>query len=202
MFYFIFRDHSHISQQPSYEEYFDSSSFPYQTTYVGDDSRQWDSGGQYFYDDGYGLTPIEYENIVNKRRSSIVQLPQVPHKPVRYFEFQSFVVDLESVYRCGRNFIYQITEIRLTDNISSVVYIWSSYIIQTLTSCKSDEPMLQMLISHYYYYRHSAYCDQLLKEGSHEERQLLRSWAVHIHPQPATALKSIVPCRATYTTFV
>ncbi|KAF9812636.1 hypothetical protein SFRURICE_018066 [Spodoptera frugiperda] len=47
---------------------------------VGDDSRQWDSGGQYFYDDGHGLTPTEYENIVNKRRSSVVQLPQVPPK--------------------------------------------------------------------------------------------------------------------------
>ncbi|XP_075979594.1 protein unc-13 homolog A-like isoform X7 [Anticarsia gemmatalis] len=76
------RDHAHISQQASYEEYFDSSSYPYQTSYVGDDSRQWDSGGQYFYDDGYGLTPTEYENIVNKRRSSVVQLPQVPPKPL------------------------------------------------------------------------------------------------------------------------
>ncbi|KAJ0175208.1 hypothetical protein K1T71_009349 [Dendrolimus kikuchii] len=74
------RDHSNISQQPSYEEYYDSSSYPYQTSYVGDDSRQWDSGGQYFFDDGYGLTPTEYENIVNKRRSSVVQLPQVPPK--------------------------------------------------------------------------------------------------------------------------
>ncbi|XP_037292469.1 mediator of RNA polymerase II transcription subunit 1.1-like [Manduca sexta] len=72
------RDHSHLSQQASYEEYYDSSSYPY-PTYV-DDSRQWDSGGQYggLYD--YGLTPTEYENIVNKRRSSVVQLPQVPTK--------------------------------------------------------------------------------------------------------------------------
>ncbi|CAH0399521.1 unnamed protein product [Chilo suppressalis] len=76
------RDHSHISQQPSYEEYFDSSSYPYQTSYLGDDSRQWDSGGhtQFFYDDNYGLTPTEYENVVNKRRSSVVQLPQIPPK--------------------------------------------------------------------------------------------------------------------------
>ncbi|XP_028166567.1 uncharacterized protein LOC114357243 [Ostrinia furnacalis] len=74
------RDHSHLSQQASYEEYYDSSSYPYQTSYVGDDSRQWDSGGQYFFDDGYGLTPTEYENIVNKRRSSVVQLPQIPTK--------------------------------------------------------------------------------------------------------------------------
>ncbi|XP_063830247.1 phorbol ester/diacylglycerol-binding protein unc-13-like [Ostrinia nubilalis] len=76
------RDHSHLSQQASYEEYYDSSSYPYQTSYVGDDSRQWDSGGQYFFDDGYGLTPTEYENIVNKRRSSVVQLPQLPTKQV------------------------------------------------------------------------------------------------------------------------
>ncbi|XP_049702299.1 phorbol ester/diacylglycerol-binding protein unc-13 [Helicoverpa armigera] len=76
------RDHSHLSQQPSYEEFYDSSSYPYQTSYVGDDSRQWDSGGQYFYDDGHGLTPTDYENIVNKRRSSVVQLPQVPPKPL------------------------------------------------------------------------------------------------------------------------
>ncbi|XP_063383199.1 protein unc-13 homolog B isoform X7 [Cydia fagiglandana] len=74
------RDHSHLSQQPSYEEYFDSSSYPYQMSYAAEDSRQWDSGGRYFYDECYGLTPTEYENIVNKRRSSVVQLPQVPHK--------------------------------------------------------------------------------------------------------------------------
>ncbi|KAJ2949653.1 hypothetical protein O0L34_g15578 [Tuta absoluta] len=76
------RDHTHLSQQPSYEEYFDSSSIldPYQASYVGDDSRQWDSGGRYFYDDGYSLTQTEYENMLNKRRSSVVQLPQVPSK--------------------------------------------------------------------------------------------------------------------------
>ncbi|XP_026326237.1 phorbol ester/diacylglycerol-binding protein unc-13-like [Hyposmocoma kahamanoa] len=74
------RDHSHLSQQHSYEEYFDSSNFAYQTSYVGDDTRQWDSRGQYFFDDGYGLTPTEYENIINKRRSSVVQLPQIPSK--------------------------------------------------------------------------------------------------------------------------
>lgn len=79
---FDFRDHSHISQQHSYEEYFDSSNFAYQTSYVGDDSRQWDSRGQYFFDDGFGLTPTEYENIINKRRSSVVQLPQIPPKQV------------------------------------------------------------------------------------------------------------------------
>ncbi|KAG7300127.1 hypothetical protein JYU34_015672 [Plutella xylostella] len=72
------RDHSQLSQQASYEEYFDSTSYPYQTSYLGEDSRQWDSGGRYFFDDGCGLTPTEYENIVNKRRSSVVQLPQLP----------------------------------------------------------------------------------------------------------------------------
>ncbi|XP_073960325.1 unc-13 isoform X6 [Choristoneura fumiferana] len=85
------RDHSHLAQQASYEEYFDSNSYPCPMSYVGDDSRQWDSGGGYFYDDGYGLTPTEYENIVNKRRSSVVQLPQVPQKQLpassRYSDF-------------------------------------------------------------------------------------------------------------------
>lgn len=52
---------------------------------VGDETRQWDSGGQYFFDDGYGMTPTEYENIVKKRRSSVVQLPQVPPKQVGPF---------------------------------------------------------------------------------------------------------------------
>ncbi|KAL4711010.1 hypothetical protein ACJJTC_017975, partial [Scirpophaga incertulas] len=71
------RDHTQLSQQPSYEEYYDSSSYPYQTSYVGTE-RQW-SGSRYFCEDS-GFTPTEYENVLNKRRSSVVQLPQIPSK--------------------------------------------------------------------------------------------------------------------------
>ncbi|CAG9790859.1 unnamed protein product [Diatraea saccharalis] len=108
------RDHSHISQQPSYEEYFDSSSYPYQTSYLGEDSRQWDSGGHIFYDDNYGLTPTEYENVVNKRRSSVVQLPQIPPKQLppssRYSDYNEMApyrprprrttASLPGIHRC------------------------------------------------------------------------------------------------------
>nr|XP_026493391.1 myb-like protein K [Vanessa tameamea] len=66
------RDHSHISQQASYEEYYDSSSYQYPAY-----QAQWEN--RYFYEE-CGLTPTEYENIVNKRRSSVVQLPQMPPK--------------------------------------------------------------------------------------------------------------------------
>ncbi|XP_041981015.1 uncharacterized protein LOC121734469 [Aricia agestis] len=57
------RDHPHITSQPSYEEYYDSSCYPY--------PYDWDE---------CGLTPTEYENFLNKRRSSVVQLPQIPPK--------------------------------------------------------------------------------------------------------------------------
>ncbi|GBP55131.1 hypothetical protein EVAR_38011_1 [Eumeta japonica] len=53
-----------LSHQPSYEEYYDTSSV-YQTSYVAG----WGYGGAERYDDAPG-----------KRRSSVVQLPQVPHK--------------------------------------------------------------------------------------------------------------------------
>ncbi|XP_069360214.1 protein unc-13 homolog B isoform X6 [Maniola hyperantus] len=65
-------DHTQLSQQPSYEEYYDSSSYPYQAY-----EPPWE--GQYFFVE-CGLTPTEYENIINKRRSSVVQLPQMPPK--------------------------------------------------------------------------------------------------------------------------
>ncbi|CAG9566237.1 unnamed protein product [Danaus chrysippus] len=64
------RDHSHLSHQTSYEEYYDSSSYQY----------PYDAYGRYFFEESLGLTPTEYENIVNKRRSSVVQLPQMPPK--------------------------------------------------------------------------------------------------------------------------
>ncbi|CAG4965731.1 unnamed protein product [Parnassius apollo] len=69
------RDHSHLSHETSYEEYYDSSSYPYGPY----ETRTWDSN-RYLYDDRYGLTTTEYENTVNKRRSSVVQLPQLPPK--------------------------------------------------------------------------------------------------------------------------
>ncbi|KPJ15782.1 Phorbol ester/diacylglycerol-binding protein unc-13 [Papilio machaon] len=75
------RDHSHLSHQPSYEEYYDSSSYPYGSY----EARPW--GSRYLFDDGYGLTSTEYENIVNKRRSSVVQLPQLPTKQPSYEEY-------------------------------------------------------------------------------------------------------------------
>ncbi|XP_045501417.1 myb-like protein K [Colias croceus] len=66
------RDHSHLSQQASYEEYYDATSYPYPF-----EPPPWEQ--RFLYDD-CGLNPIEYENIINKRRSSVVQLPQMPPK--------------------------------------------------------------------------------------------------------------------------
>ncbi|XP_052742482.1 protein unc-13 homolog B isoform X5 [Bicyclus anynana] len=67
------RDHSHsLSHQPSFEEYYDSSSYPYPY------DPQWD--GRYYYEE-CGLASLGYDdNVSNKRRSSVVQLPQMPPK--------------------------------------------------------------------------------------------------------------------------
>jgi hypothetical protein len=84
----IFRDKSQFSQQPSYEEYYDTSSHPYQTEedFTNEEDRQWPGGGYYFGQDypnadrSSVTTTVEYENTVNKRRSSVIQLPQIPTK--------------------------------------------------------------------------------------------------------------------------
>lgn len=58
-------------QSQSYEEYYDSSSYPYQD----EEDRQWDSGG-YCGSDGNYTTSVYHENKINKRRNS--QLPATP----------------------------------------------------------------------------------------------------------------------------
>ncbi|CAH4021623.1 unnamed protein product [Pieris brassicae] len=70
----LIRDHPHLSHQPSYEEYFDAPCYPYP---FEPPMGMWDQ--RFFYDE-CGLNPIEYENFINKRRSSVVQLPQMPPK--------------------------------------------------------------------------------------------------------------------------
>ena len=82
-----FRDRSQFSQQASYEEFYDTSSFPLHSEddyTTNEEDRQWDSGGYYFGQDypnadrSSVTTTVEYENTINKRRSSVIQLPQIP----------------------------------------------------------------------------------------------------------------------------
>ncbi|GLV31616.1 hypothetical protein CBL_07377 [Carabus blaptoides fortunei] len=61
----------------SYDEYFETSSYPYQEERYGQDEedRQWDSGG-FHYQNKSNTSAVHHENHINKRRNSV--LPQTP----------------------------------------------------------------------------------------------------------------------------
>lgn len=67
-----------FNQSQSYDEYFDSSSYPYQEERYGqeEEDRQWDSGGFYGNKTTPTTTSVYQENHINRRRNS--KLPETP----------------------------------------------------------------------------------------------------------------------------